>query len=227
VTRDEQVWTIPVDETGSTTAVWEPAVVPSDEVVLFAHGAGGHMGDHAVLGITAALRARGVGTVRFNFLYAERRQKRPDRMPQLLTCFEAVLARVRDELAPACLVLGGRSMGGRVASMLVATGTSCAGLLLLAYPLRPPGQPAKLRVGHLLDIRGAVLCVSGTRDAFCTPALMTQTLAGLGSHWRMVWLDQADHSFHVLKRSGRTNDEVLGEAADAIAGWARALSRTG
>lgn len=114
-------------------------------------------------------------------------------------------------------------MGGRAASMWVADGAPCDGLLLLAYPLHPPGQPDRLRTGHLPRITAPVLCLNGTRDPFCTPALMEQALAGLGDNWRMTWLDGADHGFHVLKRSGRTDTEVIDEAADAVAGWTGTL----
>ena len=110
-------------------------------------------------------------------------------------------------------------MGGRAASMLVADGTACDGLLLLAYPLHPPGQPGKLRVEHLPRITVPVLCINGTRDPFCDPSLMKRTLTGLGTNWRMLWLERADHSFHVLKSSGRTDREVLEEVAQASESW--------
>jgi predicted alpha/beta-hydrolase family hydrolase len=177
------------------------------------------MGDRSVTAITAALRHRGLATVRFNFLYRARGQGRPDPMPRLLSCFESVIARVREEVAPATLILGGRSMGGRAASVLASQGAGCDGLLLLAYPLHPPGQPGKLRTEHLPSIRVPVLCLSGTNDPFCTPALMDSTVAGLGDQWHLHWLDHADHSFHVLKRSGRTNDEVVAEAAEVASAW--------
>jgi predicted alpha/beta-hydrolase family hydrolase len=219
MTHASTTWTLPVG-TEATTAIWEPATTePSSVVFVCAHGAGGHMADSSVLAITHALRARGVSTVRFNFLYRAQGQKRPDPMPRLLTCWNAVVDHVRRELAPKRLILGGRSMGGRAASVLVSGGTSCKGLLLLAYPLHPPGQPHKLRIEHLPAITVPVLCMNGTRDPFCTPDLMERTLEGLGANWRMHWLEHADHSFHVLKRSGRTNAEVLAEAADAIVGW--------
>lgn len=215
-------WTVPVGD-ATTTVFCESAGDASGTVFICAHGAGGNMADRSVLAVTAAIRARGITTVRFNFLYAEQKLRRPDPMPRLLTCFDAVVAHVRAEVAPASLILGGRSMGGRAASVLVSTGTRCHGLLLLAYPLHPPGQPSKLRVNHLPAIDVPVLCVSGTRDAFCTPELMTQTLAGLGPSWRMHWLADADHSFHVLKRSGRTNEAVLVDVASEVSRWSDAL----
>ncbi len=216
-------WTIAVEDDAMVTAVVERAEGSAGIVFICAHGAGGHMGDASTLAVTAAVRARGIDTVRFNFLYKEQQQRRPDPMPRLMACYRAVVAHVREAAEPRVLILGGRSMGGRVASMLVADGLACEGLLLLAYPLHPPGRPGQLRVDHLPRIARPVLCVNGTRDLFCTPALMERTLAGLGTNWRMHWLEEADHSFHVLKRSGRTNDEVLTEVAGVVEAWAAVL----
>jgi len=219
MTRESAIGNVPVGSE-TTTATWEPTTAePSTAVFVCAHGADGHRGDGSVLAITEALRARGMGTVRLNLLYKSLGQKRPDPMPRLLTCWNAVIAHVRREVAPRRLILGGRSIGGRAASVLVSQGAACGGLLLLAYPLHPPGQPEKLRVEHLPRINVPVLFMNGTRGRFCTPDLMTSTLAGLGANWRMHWLEHADHSFHVLKRFGRTNVQVLTEAADTIVRW--------
>ena len=107
----------------------------------------------------------------------------------------------------------------RAASMLAADGYACDGLLLLAYPLHPAGQPEKLRDAHLPSIRQPVLCFSGTRDDLCRRDLMEAVLPRLGSNWRMHWLEAADHSFHVLKKSGRTDAEVLAEVGDTTRAW--------
>jgi len=219
--RAASTWQVSVGQE-RTTVAWDPP--PHDDggaVFVCAHGAGGQMNDRAILAVTQALRDRGIGTVRFNFLYRERKSGRPDPMPKLLACWDAVVASVKEQLRPRWLVLGGRSMGGRAASILVADGATCDGLLLLAYPLHPPGQPAKLRVEHLPRIAVPVLCINGTRDPFCDPALMQRTLATLGANWQMLWLDGADHSFHVLKSSGRTDRQVLDDVADTSASWIR------
>jgi predicted alpha/beta-hydrolase family hydrolase len=216
-------WRI-ADGGSETTATWDPAEIPSDQpVFVCAHGAGGNMNDRSLLATTAALRRRGLGTVRFNFYYRARHSGRPDPMPRLLACFQAVIAKVREELKPDRLVLGGRSMGGRAASVLVADGEPCAGLLLLAYPLHPPGHPEKLRTAHLGAIVRPTLCVNGTRDAFCDKTLMTQALNRLGANWTMHWVEGADHGFHVLKSSGRNDEDVLVEIADRAADWCRTL----
>jgi predicted alpha/beta-hydrolase family hydrolase len=218
-TPGEKTWQVPVGSERTTVAWDPPAGRNTGAVFVCAHGAGGQMNDRSILAVTRALRERGIGTVRFNFLYRERRSGAPDKMPKLIACYEAVVASVRKELAPRVLALGGRSMGGRAASMFVADGGACDALLLLAYPLHPPGQPDKRRVEHLPAITVPVLCINGTRDPFCDPVLMKQTLAGLGSNWRMLWLDGADHSFHVLKTSGRTDADVLTEVADVTKAW--------
>lgn len=215
-----RTWTIRVEAEETTSAIWEPATGGSTGTTFVcAHGAGGNMADRSIMAVTAALRDRGIDTVRFNFLYTERKQKRPDPMPRLLQCLRAVVDTIRADVSPAKLILGGRSMGGRAFSMSVADGAACDGLLLLAYPLHPPGQPEKLRIDHLPSINVPVLCINGTKDPFCTPDLMDQTLATLGTNWRMHWLAEADHSFHVLKRSGRTDAEVMGDVAATVTQW--------
>ena len=188
-------------------------------VFVCAHGAGGSMNDRGMLQTANSLRSRGIGVVRFNFLYKERKSGRPDPMPRLKECVAAVVARTRDEVAPETLIIGGRSMGGRAASMLAAEGFACDGLLLLAYPLHPPGQPEKLRDAHLPAIRVPVLCVNGTRDPFCTRELMEKALTSVTTEWEMHWVDGADHSFHVPKSSGRTDAEVMDEIGDTARSW--------
>jgi predicted alpha/beta-hydrolase family hydrolase len=144
-------------------------------------------------------------------------------MPRLQATVTAVVERARQELRPDLLIIGGRSMGGRAASMLAAEGFACDGLLLLAYPLHPAGQPEKLRDAHLPEIRVPVLCFNGTRDDLCRPELMEAVLQRVGPNWRMHWLQGADHSFHVLKSSGRTDAQVLDEMADAARAWVSGL----
>ena len=212
-------WTIPVGDE-MTSAIYDPA--PNGDtstVFVCAHGAGGNMADKSMIAVTRALAARGLSTVRFNFLYKEKRSSRPDPMPKLKDTTTAVVERARAELEPRMLIIGGRSMGGRAASMLAADGFDCSGLLLLAYPLHPPGKPDQLRDAHLPSIRVPVLCVNGTRDPFCTPELMKRVLERVTTPWEMLWLDGADHSFHVLKSSGKTDAQVMTEVADAAEKW--------
>ena len=137
----------------------------------------------------------------------------------------AVIEHVRKEFELRTLIIGGRSMGGRAASMLAADGLACDGLLLCAYPLHPAGKPEKLRDAHLPRVGVPVLCFNGTRDALCTRELMERAVASVGSNWTMHWLEGADHSFHVLKRSGRTDQQVMDEVAAATAAWLENLVR--
>ena len=189
-----------------------------------AHGAGGHRDDRGMLALSQVLAHLGIAVVRFNFDYREKGSKRPDPMPVLKSCMRGVIERARSELAPQRLLIGGRSMGGRVATMLAAEGFACDGLLLFAYPLHPAGQPEKLRDAHLPKIRVPVLCFNGTRDALCTQGLMSDVVKRLAAPWTMHWLKGADHSFHVLKSSGRTDEDVLAEVGEAIAKWVRSYS---
>ena len=186
-------------------------------VFVCAHGAGGHKDDRGMTRAAQALEAAGFSMVRFNFPYREKGSGRPDPMPVLKASIAEVVARVREERAPRRLVIGGRSMGGRAASMLAADGFACDGLLLLAYPLHPAGQPEKLRDAHLPRIEVPVLCINGTRDALCERGLMDRTLKSRS--WRMHWLEGADHSFHVLKSSGRTDDDVMAEVGSTARDW--------
>ena len=217
-------WKIDVDGE-STRAVYEASTSDGERgIYVFAHGAGGNMSDRAMLAASKTMRGIGLGVVRFNFLYKERGSGRPDQMPKLMATTRAVVDRVRAELKPRMLIIGGRSMGGRAASMLAAEKFNADGLLLLAYPLHPPGQPEKLRDAHLPRIAMPVLCFNGTKDQFCTPDLMTRVLTTVTAPWEMHWLDGADHSFHVLKSSGRNDAAVLAEVGSVTSEWLRQLS---
>lgn len=218
-------WRVAVDG-DETSAMYEPAEGNQRAVFVAAHGAGGSMMDRSMASVTATLRRRGFGVVRFNFLYKERKSGRPDPMPKLMQTVAAVVDRTRAELGPDIgrLVIGGRSMGGRAGSMLAAEGFTADGLLLLAYPLHPPGKPEQLRDAHLPRITIPVLCFNGTRDPFCTPDIMRRVLTTVRTPWGMHWLEGADHSFHVLKSSGRTDAEVLAEVGDASERWLARLS---
>jgi predicted alpha/beta-hydrolase family hydrolase len=185
--------------------------------LVFAHGAGGHRDDRGMLALSQVLSRLGIEVVRFNFPYREAGAKRPDPMPVLKASMRKAIEGARGKP----LLIGGRSMGGRVATMLAAEGFACDGLLLFAYPLHPAGQPEKLRDAHLPKIQVPVLCFNGTRDALCTQELMNDVVKRLTAPWTMHWLQGADHSFHVLKSSGRTDRDVLAEVGEAVSKWVR------
>ncbi len=213
-------WKVAVGAEG-TTVVYEPGTREGAALPVFvcAHGAGGNMSDRGMLATANAFRQHGIGVVRFNFLYKEKGRGRPDPMPVLMETTAAVVARVREEIYPDRLVIGGRSMGGRAASMMAADGYAADGLLLLAYPLHPAGQPGKLRDGHLPKIRMPVLAFSGTRDPLCTRELMERALETVTTSWEMQWIEGADHSFHVLKSSGTNDAAVMDRIASLSAVW--------
>ena len=180
------------------------------------------MADRGMLRAAQALDGAGFQVVRFNFPYREKSLRRPDPMPTLKASISEAVVRARAQLEPRRLVIGGRSMGGRAASMLAADGFDCDGLVLLAYPLHPAGKPDELRDAHLAQIRVPVLCLNGTRDELCRRDLMEKALDGLS--WQMHWLDGADHSFHVLKSSGRTDDDVFREVTEVSRAWLSQLN---
>ena len=169
-----------------------------------------------MIAVAQALGGAGFDVVRFNFPYREKGSKRPDPMPILKDCIAQVVADVRKQVNPRRLIIGGRSMGGRAASMLAAEAS-----MRRAAPARlsaaSGGKPEELRDAHLPQIRVPVLCFNGTRDALCQRELMEQVLGRLS--WRMHWLEGADHSFRVLKSSGKRDDDVLRELADVARDW--------
>lgn len=146
-------------------------------------------------GSAEALEAAGLDVRRFNFPYREQGRRMPDRMPALQSAFAE---QVRSEPGRT-LFIGGRSMGGRVATMMAAEGFACEGLILLAYPLHPAGKPEKLRDAHLPRIRVPVLCFNGTRDALCMRELMEKALEAVSAPWEMHWIEGADHSLSSAK----------------------------
>ena len=216
-------WSVAVGD-DATSAVYDPADSRQVGVFICAHGAGGNMHDKATAATVSAMQQIGLGVVRFNFLYREKGRGGPDPMPKLMATYAAVVGHARRELKPKLLIVGGRSMGGRAASMLTAEGFDAHGLLLLAYPLHPPGQHDKLRVEHLASITMPVLCFNGTRDTFCEPSLMKEALKTVRTRWTMHWIEDADHGFHVPKKSGRTDGDVMKEVQAAAATWLAGLA---
>ncbi len=186
--------------------------------VVLAHGAGGHMNHAHMVDLSDVLRGCGLDVVRFNFLYRAAGVGPPDRMPRLIACFEAVIDHVRSHLEVDRLFLAGHSMGGRTASMMLANGLVCDGLILFGYPLHPAAAPDKLRSAHLAAIMSPVLSFNGTRDKLCTPDLMRAAVDDL-TRWTQHWVEGGDHGLEVLKRSGRTRAEVLAEISQVIEGW--------
>jgi predicted alpha/beta-hydrolase family hydrolase len=212
-------WKVRVGDRETTAALDAAKEGKTDAVFVCAHGAGGQMADRSMLELGQLYAELGVNVVRFNFLYREKGSGGPDPMPRLKECFGAVVASARELLKPDVVIIGGRSMGGRAASMLAAEGFACDRVLLLAYPLHPPGQPEKLRDEHLSSIKVPVLCFNGTRDSFCTVELMNNVVSRLGRKFTMHWIEGADHGFKVPKSSGRSHGDVLNEVAETSRKW--------
>jgi hypothetical protein len=174
-----------------------------------------------------ALAAAKVPSLRFNFPYKAAGRKAPDRAPVL----EAAVREAAAELArltkvpPDRLVLGGRSMGGRICS-IVAAQDSALGLVLLGYPLHPPGRPTQLRVEHFSRLHMPALFVSGTRDAFGTPAELKAQTRKIKGPVSFHWIESGDHGFKPLKASGQTVAEVLADAAAAVVEFVTQLPET-
>lgn len=214
----EETFRVSVPGHDTVTAVRTAPEGRSDPGVVFVYAPGAGSNVHDPFGVHACRRLASLAytAVRFQFPYMEARRRRPDRTPVLEATWRAVMEEVRD-FAPR-LVAGGRSMGGRVASQVVAGGTDVAGLALFAYPLNPPQNPAIRRDEHLPLIGVPTFFCSGTRDTFATPddlRLAASKVPGAAVHL----LDGADHGFGVLKSSRRTREDVRDEAVDALLEW--------
>jgi uncharacterized protein len=205
-----------VDEKGAVSSDVSVSVAKgaSSSVAILAHGAGGNMDSPAIAGLQRRLAASGVTTVRFNFPYSEKKKKSPDKQPVLVACWRSVAEWTRGELSPKKLFLGGRSMGGRMASYLVADGYPCDGIFFIAYPLHPPGKRDRQRKDHLTGISVPMLFVSGTKDAFANLDLLEPLVTGLGA--RLHLIDGADHGFRVPKSLGRKPQEIEDEVARTV-----------
>ena len=194
-----------------------------DTALVLAHGAGNDMDNPLLSFVHEALAARGVMTVKFNFPYKERGGKAPDRAPLLEATWQAVMAAVRmdAQLAPIRLFCGGKSMGGRIASQLVADGEACAGLVFLGYPLHPPKRQEKLRAEHLSRVTCPMLFIQGTRDALCDLVLLREALQRVHVPVTLHVIEGGDHSFNVPKRMGRIVLQIQQQIVEVIADFVR------
>jgi uncharacterized protein len=190
-------------------------------VVVLAHGAGVDMRSPFLSAVHEGLAARGFVTIKFNFPYKQRGGRTPDPAPVLESCFTRVLDAVRgdERIAARRIVIGGKSLGGRMASHLAAKGEAVDGVLLLGYPLHPAGKPTQLRVAHLDKIRVPMLFFAGTRDALCQLDLLRQTLSRLTAPTQLHVIDGGDHSFNVLKSMKRDVAAVWDEIIETSAQW--------
>lgn len=184
-------------------------------LLVFAHGAGAGSSHPWMKAYARALAERGMNVFTFDFDYVRAKKKVPDRAPALEAAFRAAIAGARKKHPRGRLFLGGKSMGGRIASHLAAQGEACDGLFFFGYPLHPPGKPEKRRDAHLSAITVPMLFVQGERDPFGTKAEMKPLVKKLGA--TLVIIPEGDHSFAVPKRTGLDEEAVRALACDAVA----------
>ncbi|BCX88546.1 conserved hypothetical protein [Methylomarinovum tepidoasis] len=218
---------IQVTDDKAVTSVWAvPDGYDRHRGLILAHGAGAGMHHPFITFVHEQIATRGLLTVKFNFPYMEAGRKAPDRAPLLQATWKAVIAALRRdrELAPRQRFLAGKSMGGRIASLLAAEGEPCDGLIFLGYPLHPPGKPEKLRADHLSRIPCPMLFIQGDRDRLCDLARLRDVLKTLKAPATLHVIKGGDHSFKVPKRSGRTETEVWEEIVEVMSAWITGLT---
>jgi len=194
---------------------------------VFAHGAGAGMRHAAMEAIATGLAESGIATLRYQFPYMEKGSKRPD--PPALA--QATVRAAVMEAAKACaglpLIAGGKSFGGRMTSQAQAKAPldGVKGLAFFGFPLHPAGKPSADRAEHLADVKIPMLFLQGTRDTLAELSLLKPVVKDLGNRATLHLAEAADHSFHVLKSSGRNDREVLKEILDAFAAWVDVILR--
>lgn len=188
---------------------------------VLAHGAGAGMRHPFMANIAHELASRGIATLRYQFPYMEQGSRRPDAPALAHATVRAAVAEARRRLPTCPLVAGGKSFGGRMTSQAQAAEplSNVQGLVFLGFPLHPPGKPSADRAAHLVDVRIPMLFVQGTRDDLADLALMQALTERLGANAMLHQFADADHSFHVSVRSGRTDAIVLAQIADVVTAW--------
>src|SRR5438093_7717231 len=196
---------------------------PKDARLLYvlAHGAGAGMRHPFLESISQRLAEQGIATLRYQFPYMERRSRRPDPPAVAAATVRAAVAEAARIAPDLPLVAGGKSFGGRMTSTAQAEEPlpGVRGLVFLGFPLHPPGRPDDKRAEHLAHVQVPMLFLQGTRDDFADLTLLKPLIKRLGQRATLHLVEGGDHSLHVLKRSGRTDADVMGEIADAIAEW--------
>jgi predicted alpha/beta-hydrolase family hydrolase len=213
-------------EGGVVTACHYPAQALSlDATLVLAHGAGGNQTAPFMLAFARGLASQGLDVTTFNFLYAEQKRRMPDARPRLEGCFRAVIDAIRASARGSHLFAGGKSMGGRIATHLAAADGSIplTGLVLLGYPLHPPGRPDQRRDEHLPAVKRPMLFVQGSRDPFGTPSELEPVLRTLQPPARLHVVEGGDHSFKV-RGAAVSQEDIHRAVLDAIAGWVRDLA---
>ncbi len=216
---------IRVPEAGEVSALLLAPARPSAFYVL-GHGAGAGMRHPFMEAIAQRLAGHGIATLRYQFPYTESGVRRIDPEPRLLATVRAAVAAGREAAGGTPLLAGGKSMGGRMTSRAAAATPleGVRGLVFVGFPLHPAGQPGVSRAEHLARVDLPMLFLQGTRDALADLTLLGPIVERLGKRAALRVIDHADHGFHVLKRSGRTDEQVLDELAAAVAAWREGLA---
>jgi predicted alpha/beta-hydrolase family hydrolase len=192
---------------------------------VLAHGAGAGMTHPFMETVAAGLGERGIATLRYQFPYMENGSRRPDPPAVAQAAVRAAVAEAGRRCPGLPLIAGGKSFGGRMTSQAQANTPleGVHGLAFLGFPLHPAGKPSSDRARHLTDVQLPMLFVQGTRDTLAELRLLEPMVNGLGPQASLHLVKEADHSFHVLARSGRNDREVMDEILDAFAAWVGAL----
>jgi len=216
--------TFEVPGSGPVSALLVRPLAPVLGYVL-AHGAGAGMRHAFLEAIADRLADRGVATLRYQFPYMEAKRLRTDSPKVAAAAVRAAVEEARVRLAEVPLIAGGKSFGARMTSTAASEAPlpGVGGLAFLGFPLHPPGRPGTARAEHLAAVGVPMLFVQGTRDAFADLALLRPVVGRLGTGARLHLVDGGDHSFAVLKSSGRSKDEVLDELADVVSRWGAGL----
>src|SRR5216683_2959989 len=204
---EAETLTVKINERENVTALLYPASkqTRAGVTVLLGHGAGANQLSGFMRMVAGGLAARGIDAVTFNFVYTERGRRIPDPKARLESCYHAAInaSLKHRKLKKNRLVIGGKSMGGRIASQVAAAeGDRVAGLVLLGYPLHPPGRPDKLRAEHLKDIRAPMLFAQGARDTFGTAEEIRAVIKKLRLPATLYVIEGGDHSFKVPRSAG-------------------------
>ena len=226
---DPETLKVQIDEHDSVTALLYPAAKKNrlGFTIILGHGAGANQLSGFMRMAAMGLAERGFDVITFNFLYKERGRSVPDPKAKLEACYRAAIdAAVNHhrKLMKNRLVIGGKSMGGRIASQVAAAeGDRISGLVFLGYPLHPPGRPDKLRDEHLKEIRAPMLFCQGSRDAFGTEAEIRATIRKHRLPASIFAIEGGDHSFKVPKSAGLSQQEVYESVMNQVEAWIRAL----
>ena len=201
-----------------------PNPVKEPTCLIIAHGAGGPMYSPFITLFHKGMAERGYVTVKFNFPYMEARRKVPDKREILEASYRQIIETVRTgKYHPKRVFVGGKSMGGRIASQVAAAGEEVDGLFFLGYPLHRPGQQDMLRDEHLYRIEKPMLFISGTKDQFAKKELLDQVVSKLGDKAKIDWIEGGDHSYNT--RQGKdAQAKIYSEAMETLDSWVRAHS---